>query len=394
MRVALVHDWLTGMRGGERCLKAFLNIYPDADIFTLLHVPGSTDAIIDAQVKQTSFLQKLPNAKRLYKLALPLYPQAIGQFDFSDYDLVVSLSHAAAKNVIVPPHVRHVSYCFTPMRYIWDQAEAYLGKATVLAWPLIAYLRAWDTKGAQRVSDFVAISKFVAARIRCFYGREATVIYPPVDSSWIEPAAPGSRGEAFLYAGALVPYKRVDLLIRAFAGRSEKLWIVGFGPEAEKLKAMAGPNVEFFGWVPDHELATFYRRSRALLFPAVEDFGIIPLEALAAGRPVIGVCDGALRETLNGVKPWISQSIEPSHSAGVFFRGGTGQNRQDEIEALGKSLNYFLEHEGQFSVENCINQAKLFSPARFFGCWRACIEGAGDHRKFVERYAEAKKTAF
>lgn len=388
MRVALVHDWLTGMRGGERCLKAFLSIYPEADIYTLLHVPGSTHPSIDARVKGTSFIQRLPNAQKLYKAALPFYPQAVRGFNFEGYDLVVSLSHAAAKNIWVPSGVRHMSYCFTPMRYIWDQAEAYLGRATPLAWPLISYLRNWDKAGAQRVSDFVAISKFVAARIRCFYGREAQVVYPPVDSSWIEPAKSGTPGEAFLYAGALVPYKRVDLLVQACSDLGEKLWVVGEGPELEKLKRIAGKTIEFIGWVPDHELASFYRRSKALLFPAVEDFGIIPLEAMAAGRPVIGVYDGALRETLNGAKPWRSLGIEPHERGGVFFRGGTGHNRADELESLKASIRFFLDNEGSFPVESCVARAQEFSPARFFGGWRACVEHSAEFQ--LKEYVKAE----
>ena len=172
MRVALVHDWLTGMRGGERCLEAFLCIYPEADIFTLVHVPGKTSPQIDQRVKVTSFLNKVPRIEKLYKAFLPLYPLAIRSFDFTGYDLVISLSHAAAKNVYVPPGIPHVCYCFTPMRYVWDQASAYLrGVKYVCALPLISLLRRWDAQGAKRVSHFIGISTFISARIRRFYGR-------------------------------------------------------------------------------------------------------------------------------------------------------------------------------------------------------------------------------
>ncbi len=372
MKVALVHDWLTGLRGGERCLQAFLHIYPDADIFTLLHVPGATDALIDARVKETSFLQNLPAARRLYRLCLPLYPRAIRSFDFSGYDLVISLSHAAAKNISVPEGVPHICYCFTPMRYVWDQAKFYFGAATPLLWPLIRSLRNWDMRGSEGVDAFVAISSFVAARIRCFYGREAAVIYPPVETSWIQPALQGQQGEAFLYAGALVPYKRVDQVIEAFNLLGEKLWVVGKGPEEKRLRKLARSNIEFFGHVPDQELASFYRRCRALIFPGIEDFGLIPLECMAAGRPVIGLQDGALRETLVGVKPWNVSALEPAHASGVFIKkrpSGAGA----ELDSLLTSVYYFMQHEQEFQVDSSVRQARAFSPQRFFQAWEAFI---------------------
>jgi len=365
MRVALVHDWLTGMRGGERCLLAFLDLYPEADIFTLLHVPGATSERIDARVKQTSLLQNIPNSKKLYRLFLPLYPTAIKRLDFSGYDLVISLSHAAAKNISVPEGTSHVSFCFTPMRYIWDQAERYFGRATPAMWPMIELLRKWDLKGAQSTSQFVAISKFVAARIKCFYGRHAEVIYPPVDTSWIKPAREGERGAAFLYAGALVPYKRPDLVVDAFNRTGEPLWIVGTGPEEKRLREMAGPNINFFGHVSDEELAVYYRGCRALIFPGTEDFGMVPIECMAAGRPVIGLFDGGLRETLSGVKPWESNGLQPQQAAGVFIR----KSNEENSDALIEAIEYFKEKEKEFSIKSCVERAKVFSPERFFSSW-------------------------
>lgn len=369
MKVALVHDWLTGLRGGERCLQAFLHLYPDADIYTLLHVPGATDPAIDRRVCETSFLQSLPFASKVYRLCLPLYPAAVSRFDFSGYDLVVSLSHAAAKNIRVPAGVPHLCYCFTPMRYVWDQANFYFGHATPLLWPAIKALRAWDRSGASAVTAFSAISNFVAARIRCFYGRSSEVIYPPVETSWIEPAAAGSRGEAFLYAGALVPYKRVDLVVEAFNLIGEKLWIVGRGPEEKRLRRLARSNIEFFGHVPDRELASFYRRSRALIFPGVEDFGLIPLECMAAGRPVIALHDGALRETLRGVKPWDKSSIQPGSASGVFVQNRRREGNARQLDSLISSVYYFIRHEEQFQVDSCVSQGQSFSPQRFFSAW-------------------------
>jgi len=404
VKVALVHDWLTGLRGGERCLEAFLRIYPQADVYTLIHVPEATSPLIDAQVKQASFLQKFPAVRKYYRLLLPLYPAAIKSLRIDGYDLVISLSHSAAKNVVVPKNTFHICYCFTPMRYIWDQAESYFGKLTPLVWPILKSLRNWDVKGAERPDAFVAISRFVAARIRCFYGRDSEVIYPPVDTSWISSAASKTKGVAFLYAGALVPYKRPDLVVEAFNKLEEPLWIVGRGPMESQLRKLAKHNVTFFGHVPDSELANFYRKSRALIFPGVEDFGMVPIECLAAGRPVIGLFDGALRETILGVRPWSYNSGDPiidplegidttkimaSHASGVFIEKKPNAGRQAEIEALCESVKFFISKESEISVESCVRRAEHFSPMRFYRAWnellvrRGLLPGWEERKKVV-----------
>lgn len=377
MKIALVHDWLTGMRGGERCLQTFLRMYPDADILTMLHVQGSTCSEIDDQVRQVSWLGKLPLVDRYYRALLPLYPRAIRSLDLGQYDFVISLSHAAAKNVPVPAHVRHVSYCFTPMRYVWDQAEHYFGRATPLLSPALSQLRRWDLHGAKGVEQFVAISRFVAARIRCFYGRSSSVIHPPVDTSWIRPLTKPRRGEAFLCAGALVPYKRVELAVRACSLMGEKLWIVGRGPEEERLRRIAGPTVSFFGHVPDRELGELYANCRALIFPGTEDFGMVPIECLAAGRPVIGVYDGALRETLHGLRSWESQPKVDGTPVGVFFAPhnrrrvapGRRSDNNAELDGLMRALQLFAEREGEFSAAACRVHATRFSVEHFQLAW-------------------------
>lgn len=372
-RVAIVHDWLTGMRGGEKCLAAFLRIYPHADIYTMVHAPGTTTDQIDERVKGTSWLQALPGVRRYYRTLLPFYPTAIRSIDLGGYDLVISLSHAAAKNVRVAPGATHISYCFTPMRYIWDQAEAYFGAMTPAVWPVINRLRAWDRAASRGVSHFAAISRFVAARIRCFYNRSADVIYPPVHTEWIEPIKRYHRGEAFLYAGALVPYKKVDLLVKAFNKMGHELWIAGTGPLEGKLKKMARSNIKFFGAVTDSELSDLYANCRALLFPAVEDFGLIPIECLAAGRPVIGMYAGALRESLNGIKPWLQDTDDSAlaveESCGVFI----WKSSKNQVGAVESSVNYFMEHESRFLPEVCRKQAGLFSPDRFYSSWADLI---------------------
>ena len=386
MRVAIVHDWLTGLRGGERCLIAFLKLYPDADIFTLLHVPGTVSPEVDDRVKGTSFLQKIPGIARYYRLLLPLYPLAIKRFKFENYDLVISLSHAAAKNIRVPSGVRHVCYCFTPMRYIWDEARSYFGPMTPILSPLIEYLRRWDRKGSEQVEKFVAISRFVSARVRKFYGRRAAIIYPPVDTQWIGPRTEGQVGEAFLYAGALVPYKRADLAIEAFNRLGQPLWVVGSGPQEKKLRAMAKGNITFLGRLSDEQLAQRYRRCRALVFPGCEDFGIIPVECMAAGRPVIGLFDGALRETLPAIRHWQvdntgqSSSLDIRRSCGVFI-----DKRGDRLEAIVSSVNFFLRHEDRFSAAACVEQARQFGRERFFSAWNSIMAKPAERVSELDR---------
>ena len=356
---------------------------------------------------QVSFLNRIPGASSKYRLFLPLFPRAARSFSFEGYDLVISLSHAAVKNIVVPEGVPHLCYCFTPMRYIWDQAWSYLGALTPLAWPLITHLREWDVAGSDRVSHFIAISRFVAARIRRFYHRQASLIFPPVDTSWITPAKPGSSGEAFLYAGALVPYKRVDAIISAFNRMGESLWIVGDGPQYRALRRAAGPNIEFMGRVDDPGLAEFYRRSRALVFPAREDFGMVPVESLAAGRPVIALGSGGCRDTIAGIPSWepsaynqgsgqgsivvgsSGQGVLGSGSdapCGVFFsRRQLGDGRLQQLDGdrtlttdlsrgVEAAVRFFIEHEAQFSVESCVKRAAMFSPAVFEASWNELLQ--------------------
>ena len=296
-----MHDWLTGMRGGERCLEVFCELFPEADLFTLLHVPGSVAPVIERRRVITSFIQRLPGAARAYRRYLPLFPVAVRRFDLRGYDLILSSSHAVAKGVRVPAGGLHVCYCFTPMRYVWDLYGQYFGPsagplARAFMPAVAAALRRWDRRTAAGVRYFVAISRFVADRIRRAYGRESDVIYPPVDVARfrIEEAP----GDFYLVVSALTPYKRIDLAVEAANRLDRKLLVVGRGPEARRLKAMAGPSVEFLGWRDDAQVADLYARCRALLFPTVEDFGIAPLESMASGRPVIALGQGGALETV------------------------------------------------------------------------------------------------
>jgi len=336
-RVALVHDWLTGMRGGERCLEVFGELFPAADLYTLLHVPGSVSPAIENRRIVTSFIQRLPQAERRYRRYLPLFPAAVRAFDLRGYDLVLSSSHAVAKSVRVPAGALHVCYCFTPMRYVWDLYDDYFGPRSGLATrllmpPVAAWLRRWDRRTAAGVHQFVAISRFVADRIRRAYGRDADVIHPPVDVSRFR--VDEAPGEFYLVVSALTPYKRVDLAVEACNRLGRRLVVVGTGPEDRRLRALAGPTVELLGWRDDAQTAELYARCRALLFPPLEDFGITPLEAMAAGRPVIAFGEGGARETV--VPPG-----EGEPPTGLFFARQTVEDLVDAIRRFEASAHQF-----------------------------------------------------
>jgi len=291
------------MRGGERCLEAACELFPAAPLYTLLHVPGSVAPVIERRRIVTSFLQRLPAAPRLYRQYLPLFPAAVRGLDLSAHDVVISLSHCAAKAVRVPAGAFHLCYCFSPMRYVWDLYDDYFGAraprlARVLMPPVAAALRRWDRR-TDGVHRFVAISRHIAGRIERVYGRAADVIYPPVDVARFRVAE--HVDDYYLVVSALVPYKRVDLAIEAAGRLGRRLLVVGTGPEERRLRALAGPRVEFLGRRTDREVADLYARGRAVLFPGVEDFGIVPLEAAAAGRPTIALARGGALETLVGL---------------------------------------------------------------------------------------------
>jgi glycosyltransferase involved in cell wall biosynthesis len=304
VRVALIHDWLTGMRGGERALLAFCELFPEADLFTLVRVPGATDPIIERRRVRTSPIQYLPFASRLYRHYLPFFPIAVEQFDLDSYDLVLSTSHCAAKSVVVPGHTRHLCYCLTPMRYAWDQFDAYFGPERVgptvsrLMRPVMAAMARWDRATEGRVHRYLAISQYVARRIGLYYNRRSAVVYPPVETAFYTPAAAPVEPAGLLVVSALVPYKRVDLAIRASARARLPLTIVGDGPERPRLEAMAGTNVRFLGWCTNEEIRDQYRSSIATILPGEEDFGIVPLESQACGRPVVALGAGGARETV------------------------------------------------------------------------------------------------
>ncbi len=304
LRIALVHDWLTGMRGGEKCLEVLCRAFPTAKLYTLIHREGSTSDAIEAMAIRTSPLQKVPGVSRHYRKLLPLMPAAAATWRIKDVDLVVSLSHCVAKSARVPVGVPHVCYCFTPMRYAWQGRDAYLESwadrpiRRALARGLLDRLRDWDRATASRVSRFVAISETIRGRIAECYGRDSAVIEPPVDTDFYRPDPAATREDFYLVVSALVPYKRVDQAVTACRLTGRRLVVIGAGPDRERLEAQAGPETTFLGWRSDEEIRDHYRRCRALLFPGEEDFGIVPVEALACGAPVIALNRGGAAETV------------------------------------------------------------------------------------------------
>jgi glycosyltransferase involved in cell wall biosynthesis len=334
--VAIVHDWLTGMRGGERCLEVVCELFPEAPVYTLLHVPGRVSPTIEKRRIVTSFVQRLPAAATRYRQYLPLFPAAVAGFDLRGFDLVLSLSHSVAKAARPERKALHLCYCFSPMRYVWDLYDDYFGAraglATRLAMrPLAAALRRWDRR-TSGVHEFVAISHHIADRIRRVYGRTAGVIYPPVDVQRFRPSRPE---DFYLVVSALVPYKRIDVAVEAASRLRRRLLVVGTGPESRRLSGMAGPTVEFLGWRDDEEVAGLYARCRAVLFPAVEDYGIVPLEAAAAGRPTIALGRGGARETMIP----LDHGKEPPTA--VFFETQTA-------DALAAAILDFERHADRF----------------------------------------------
>ncbi len=365
MRVALIHDWLTGMRGGEKVLETLCTLFPDADIYTLLHIRGSVSHRIERHAIHASFIQKLPFVRKHYRSYLPLFPVAIESFNLEGYDLIISTSHCVAKGIIPNPEAVHISYCFTPMRYIWDRRSDYFGNAGRLKGAVIHtvlhYLRQWDTASVGRTHQFVAISEFVRERIRAYYGRESRVIYPPVDCSRF--SVSDKKGDYFLLISAFAPYKRIDQAILAFNRLKHRLVIVGNGQEEKRLKKIAEKNIEFLGWVDDTALKNLYAGCRALIFPGVEDFGLVPVEAQASGRPVIAYGRGGVLES---VIPYVS-SDQPG--TGLFF---DTQSPSAIVEAV-KSFEKIEEH---FDPDWIRKNAMRFDRERFLEAFNTLVNDA------------------
>ncbi len=376
LKVALVHDWLTGMRGGERCLEVFCELFREADLFTLIHRRGAVSLTIERMAIHTSLLQHIPLAKTHYRHLLPILPLAIKQFRMTDYDLILSSSHAVAKGVHRRHPTFHLCYCFTPMRYIWDQSPIYFPRErfSPVSWALLQamlrYLRAWDVNSARRVDAFIAISNNIAAKIRTHYDRASDVIPPPVDCAFFVPdrSVQRERTSFFLIVSALVPYKRVDLAIEAFNRLRLPLVVVGTGPERARLEHMAAANIRFLGWQPDEIVRDCYRHCEALIFPGEEDFGLVPLEAQACGTPVIAFGKGGALETVIPLNSAEGEGDRHLGATGVFFYEPTAA-------ALCEAVSLWQRYAIEFSPEAIRQNALRFDRPVFKDRIRTFLAG-------------------
>lgn len=357
MKVAIVHDWLVTYAGAERVLERIIKLFPDADLYTLVDfLPENQRGFIQQKKTHTSFIQNLPMAKSKYRSYLPLMPLAIEQFDLRGYDLVISSSHCVAKGVLTGPNQIHVSYVYTPVRYAWDLQGQYLKEAGLekgfkgwLAKLILHYIRIWDYRTANGVDYFIADSAFIAKRIWKCYRREAKVIYPPVDT---EKFTVGNQKEEFyLTASRMVPYKKIDLIVEAFAKMPDKqLIVIGDGSDFEKIKNKAGKNVKLLGYQEDDVIREYMQKAKAFIFAAEEDFGITPIEAQACGTPVIAFGKGGALETVVG-------SLD-DNPTGMFFREQT-------VDSLCNAVQQFEDSYDKFTTDNCRKQAEKFAPFCF-----------------------------
>ena len=349
LKVALVHDWLTGMRGGEKCLEVLCELFPDADLYTLLHQKGKLSQNIESRSIRTSFVQHLPFGLKKYRHYLPLFPLAIEQFDLSAYDLIVSSSHCVAKGVRRNNSTYHISYVHTPMRYVWDQFNTYFRQPRT-SWPvrigaelMRPYLQRWDRNTAKRVDTFLCNSNNIRKKILEYYGRESQVIYPPVDLSQFKPG--DTKAGYYLMVGAFAPNKRVDLAVHAFNKLKLPLKISGSGQDEEYCRSIAGETIEFLGTLSNEKLLELYQQARALVFPGEDDFGITPLEAQACGTPVIAFAAGGVLETV-------------TDQTGLFFK-------EQKVEALVKAVEIMERKWEVFVPEKFQEQLSRFGRGHF-----------------------------
>ncbi len=349
MKVALVYDHLTQFGGAERVLQALASLWPDAPIYTTVYDERGTGGVFAGRVMRTSFIQSLPFATRYPHAYTPLLPLAVEGWDFSSFDLVISVAGPFAKGIVTRPPTRHIAYCLTPPRFLWEGSHAfwkYLGYpkiARVAVAPVQTYIRLWDAHAAQRATDMVAISRTVAERVGAYWGREASVIYPPVRTDVFQPVQ-DARRDIFIAAGRLVSYKRFDIAIRAAQAAGVPLVIAGDGPERSRLERLTRGDVRFVGRVSDEQLRDLYAHARALIFPQEEDFGIVPVEAMACGTPVIAYARGGAAETvLDGV-------------TGVLVE-------EQSVDAFASALHTF--RDGRYAPEACRKRAEQFSASVF-----------------------------
>lgn len=357
MRVAIVHEWLETYVGSERVLEQMLKIFPEADLYSIVDfLPEDQRFFIQNRSAKTSFIQRLPFAKRRFRNYLSLMPLAVEQFDLSGYDLIISNAHAVAKGVLTGPDQLHISYVHSPMRYAWDLQHQYLqvsglnkGLKGWVAKRMLHRMRLWDLRTANGVDEFIANSKYISRRIWKIYRREAKVIYPPVDVERFSLCE--DKEDFYLTSSRMVPYKRIDLIVEAFGQMPDKkLVVIGDGPEFKKVKARAGKNVNMMGYQDDEVLKHHLQKARAFVFAAEEDFGIIPVEAQACGTPVIAFGKGGALETVRG--------LDSDSPTGIFFD-------EQHLTAITHAVKRFELEGGQIKAADCRENAMRFAPERF-----------------------------
>ena len=357
MKVAIIHDWLVTYAGAERVLEQMLHIFPEADLYSLVDFLDTDNRnFIKNKIIHTSFIQKMPKAKKKYRNYLPLMPLAIEQFDLREYDLIISSSHCIAKGVITGPNQIHICMCYSPVRYAWDLQGQYLRESGLetglkgwIAKIILHYIRLWDLRTVNGVDYFIAISKYIKRRIKKVYCRDSNIIYPPVDVSSFKLCE--NKDDFYITASRMVPYKKMDLIVEAFSKLPDKkLIVIGNGPDFEKIKSRAGHNVVLMGYQPFEVLKEHMQRARAFVFAAEEDFGITPVEAQACGTPVIAFAKGGALETVRG--------LEQEKPTGLFFKEQT-------VTSVVNAISKFEENIAAFTAKNCRENAERFSEGRF-----------------------------
>jgi glycosyltransferase involved in cell wall biosynthesis len=367
MRIAVVHDWLVTYAGAEKALEQILHLYPEADLFSLIDfLPADQRGFILNKTATTSFIQSLPFARKKYRSYLPLMPLAIEQLDLSQYDLVISSSYAVAKGVLTHSRQLHVCYCYSPMRYVWDLHHQYLqetglhrGLRGMAARALLHYVRLWDATTAARPDAYLAISQYIRRRIAKVYGRDAAVVYPPVDTDYFRPGA--ASGDYYVTLSRLVPYKRVDLIVEAFSRMPERrLAVIGDGPDRAKVRAKAGRNVTLLGHQSREEVRAHLQKARAFVYAADEDFGIATVEAQACGTPVIAFGQGGSLETVR------------DGETGVLFPEQT-------VESVCEAVRRFEDSRGSFAPDRIRAHAERFGIERFRSEFKRHVDEALAH---------------
>lgn len=358
MKIAIVHEWFVNYAGSEKVIEQLLNIYPDADLYSVVDfLPEKDRGFIHNKKVGTTFIQKLPFAKKKYRTYLPFMPIAIEQLDLSKYDLIISSAHAVSKGVLTGPDQIHISYVHSPIRYAWDLQHQYLkesgltkGLKGIISKLILHYIRIWDYRTANGVDYFLANSSFIARRIKKVYGRDAQVVYPPVDVTSF--SLQTTKENYYFTASRMVPYKKMDLIVEAFSAMPDKkLVVVGDGPDFEKVKSKASDNIELLGYQSFDVLKKYMQNAKAFVFAAEEDFGITPVEAQACGTPVIAFGKGGALET-------VIEADEPELSTGVFFKEQT-------VESIINAVHKFESNASRYNAEFIRENSLRFSPERF-----------------------------